>query len=304
MATLPLELIINFEKIAARGSITRAAIDLAVSKATVSKHLSELETRLGVILFARTTRALTLTAAGQKAYGRARAIMDEADLLFDEAQESRASPSGYLKIAAPQAFSQLWLADILPSFIAAYPDIELEIAVDDRTVDLIQEGFDAALRISAMPDSSLTARQLAKVRLHLVGAPSYWQKSGYPTHPDDLVHHNCIRYANLKDQSNWRFADALGNQARVRVRGSLTLNGGGMEMPSLCAGVGIAVLPDFAVCHDVRAGKLETVMPDWHSPELTLHLLTPPGRGKPKRLEVFTDFLVSHFGGKIPPWKL
>jgi DNA-binding transcriptional LysR family regulator len=304
MAGLPLELLTSFGKIAEHASITLAARDLGLSKATVSKHLNELEARLGVVLFARTTRMLTLTHAGEKAYSRTKTILDEADLLTEEAHDSAAAPRGQLKIAAPGTFSRLWLSDILPEFMVKYPEIKLDVSVDDRTVDLIKDGFDGALRISAMPDSSLIARRLAPVKMYLVGAPGYWKKHGKPSHPHQLVDHHCIRYANLRDQSTWKFHDAAGIEARVAIEGNLTVNGGGMEMPALRAGLGIAILPDFAVCHDVREGRLETAMCEWTAPDLTLHFLTPPGRGKPKRLQVFTDFLVHHFGGRVSPWHL
>jgi DNA-binding transcriptional LysR family regulator len=304
MAGPPLELLIAFAKVAETSSITFAARELGLSKATVSKQINELEARLGVILFARTTRSLTVTEAGKKAYARASNILAEADLIFEEAQDSRTVPRGHLLIAAPHTFSRLWLADALPDFMRDYPDISLEISVDDRKVDLVAEGYDAALRISAMPDSSLIARQLSHMNLFLVAAPAYWAKYGHPQVPQDLAEHACIRYANLPEPSTWRFLGPDGGDVRVKVDGPLMVNGGDMELPALRAGLGIALLPDFTICTDVRAGLLEVSTMAWRAPDVTLHLLTPPGRNKLKRLAVFTQFLVARFGCPSPPWRL
>jgi DNA-binding transcriptional LysR family regulator len=301
---LPLELIATFVAVANRASITNAARDLGASKATVSKHITELESRLGIVLLARTTRSLHLTDAGHNALIRARRIIAEATAMLEDARESQGVASGALKLAAPQTFSQLWLADALPDFMASYPDITLEISVDDRHVDLVDEGFDAALRISNMPDSSLIARRLAAVKLYLVAAPDYWAKHPKPNMPADLSEHICIRYANAADQSGWRFIDGQGQETRVKVDGSLTVGGGNTELPALRAGLGVGLLPDFAIWADVKAGRLDVVKSDWRAPDLTLHLLTPPGRGRPKRLEVFTDFLVKRFGGRTTPWAI
>lgn len=304
MKDLPLDLIATFVAVAGRASITAAARELELSKATVSKHLAELEARLGIVLMARTTRSLTVTEAGQTALLRARRIIDEATAMLEDARLNKSVASGALRIAAPQTFSQLWLAEAIPDFMAAYPEITLEISVDDRHVDLVDAGFDAALRISAMQDSSLIARCLAPVKPWLVASPAYWERYPKPARPEDLKDHVCIRYANAADQSIWRFVGGDGTESRVKVDGSLTVGGGNTELPTLRAGLGVGLLPDFAIWADVQAGKLEVARPKWRAHDLTLHLLTPPGRGKPKRLNVFTDFLVSRFGGRTPPWHL
>lgn len=300
--SLDLDLLTTFAKVAERASVTAAARDLNLSKATVSKQIAELEQKLGVLLFARTTRLFSLTDAGQRAYARAQRIMEEAAALADEARETREVPRGNLKIAAPQAFARLWLADLLPEFIRAYPEISLEFGVDERTVDMVADNFDVAIRIGTMPDSSFLARKLAPVRLLTVAAPAYWQERGKPRRPEDLAMHCCFRYTNTPNHSLWRYVDGEGNDLRVRVQGPITINGGEIEMPALREGLGVAYLPDFLVCEDLRAGRLERALEDWRSPELTLHLLSPPGRGKPKRLEVFADFMVKKFGGRPPPW--
>jgi DNA-binding transcriptional LysR family regulator len=300
----PLDLLASFVSVAQFSSITAAARALNMSKATVSKQITELEGRLGIILFARTTRRLSLTDAGHAAFERARRIIDEAEALAEDALETQTAPRGLLRIAGPATFGQMWLTPILPAFLKAYPDISLELHLDDRPIDLIASGYDATLRIGTMPDSSLVARQLATIGLHLVASPAYWLRHQMPTHPDDLSSHACVRYLNAPDGPIWRFKGPAGELVKVRVDGPLAVNAGDAALPALCAGLGVALLPDFIICQEVRAGRLQVAMTDWQSPSLTLHLLTPPGRGKPKRLGVFTDFVAKHLGARPPPWAL
>ncbi len=305
MPTLPLDLLPAFVTVASRASFTQAARDLNLSKATVSKQVSDLEAALGVALFTRSTRTLALTDAGQAALVRARRILDEAESLSEEAQETRAAPRGLLRIAAPLSFSQDWLAPLLPAFFRAWPDIRLELSLDDRPVDLVAEGYDMAVRIGSMDtDSSLLARRLAPVQLHLVAAPAYWEARGRPQRPEDLALHACLRYANNLASSSWWFTGPDGQAVRVRVDGPLCVNNGAVEMPSLIAGIGCAVLPDFLIAQHVRAGRLDVALPDWSAGSRVLHTLTPPARARTRRLEAFAGFLADQFQTRTPPWDL
>jgi DNA-binding transcriptional LysR family regulator len=305
MSDLPTSQLKTFVAVATRASFTQAARDLSLAKATVSKQVSDLEAALGVALFARTTRTLTLTDAGRRALIRAQRILDEADALTEEAQEHHAAPRGLLRVAAPLAFGQTWLGPVLPAFFEAWPQIRLEFSFDDRTVDLVAEGFDLALRIGSMEtDSSLLARRLAPVRLHLIAAPAYWAARGKPNRPEDLALHACIRYANNAAGSSWRFTGPDGQQVRVRVDGPLCVNNGLVELPALIAGVGCAVLPDFIVHGAVDSGALEPALCDWNAGELSLHTLVPPGRGRTRRLDAFTGFLSERFASRTPPWMI
>lgn len=298
----PLDLLIVFARVADRGGFTAAARDLNLSKATVSKQIAELEARLGVQLFHRTTRRLGLTEAGERALVRAQRILEEAEALREEAAEARERPQGRLRIAAPLTFGLEYLAPALPDFFTAFPDIELELSLDDRMIDLIGDRFDAALRISAPADSSFLARRLAPCRPLVVAAPSYWKARGKPAHPDDLSRHACIRYANLPSGVMWRFEGPDGIEAQVRVDGPLSVNNGGAELPVVRAGLGVALLPDFIVWRDIESGALELALNDWRAPELTLHLLTPHGRSPPRRVRAFSDFVHERFGGGRAPW--
>jgi DNA-binding transcriptional LysR family regulator len=297
-----LDLLATFARVADRDGFTRAARELGLSKATVSKQIAALEQDLGVRLFHRTTRKLTLTEAGARAHARAMRILEEVEAIREEAGEARTNPRGRLKIAAPMSFAAEWLGPALPDFLTAYPEIQLELALDDRRIDLVAEGFDAALRISDMPDSSLSARKLAPVRTYVVAAPAYWAARGKPRHPSELAMHACFRYVNLPSAGVWRFVRPDGEEARVGVDGPLCVNNGAIEVPALLAGLGVARLPDFLIARQVATGALETALDDWCGAPLWLHLLSPSARAQPRKLKAFSDFLHEKFAGERAPW--
>lgn len=299
---LSLDLFAIFARLAETGSFSQAARDLAMSKATISKRIAELEAGLGVTLLARTTRRAALTEAGEQVLRRAQKILEEAESAVEEARETRAVARGRLKIAAPLGFALRYLAPTLPDFFRAYPDIALDLSLDDRVVDLIAGGFDAALRIGEMPDSSFTARKLAPVHAHVVAAPSYWRAHAKPTTPEELAGHACIRYANTASGMIWRFTGPDGRLVNARVDGPLCVNNGDVELPTICAGIGVARLPDFLIWRDVAEGRLETALETWRPAPMALHLLTPSSRAHPRRLRAFSDFLFDTFGGGRAPW--
>lgn len=297
---LSLDLFVVFARVAESGSFSKAARDLGLSKATVSKRVAELEAALGVGLVARTTRRAALTEAGERTLVRAQRIIEEAEAARAEAVEARASPKGRLRISAPITFGVRYLARLLPEFLTAYPDIDLDLSFADKTVDLIGDGYDAAVRIRTMEDSSLVARKLAPVHAHVVAAPAYWNRHGRPTRPEELARHVCFTYANVP--SNWRFETAAGERVSVRVESRFTYDNADAIEPALCAGLGVARQPDFIAWQDLASGKLEAVLEDWAGPDMWLHLLTPPGRGAPKKMRAFSDFMHDHFGAGRAPW--
>lgn len=296
-----LDLFAVFARVAESGSFSRAARDLGLSKATVSKRIAELESALGVALVARTTRRAALTEAGERTLVRAQRIIEEAEAAREEAVEARVAPKGRLKIAAPITFGVRYLGPLLPDFLTAYPDIALDVSFADRTVDLIGDGFDAAVRIRAMEDSSLVARKLAPVVSHVVAAPGYWTAHGRPKRPEDLAAHACFTYANLADSALWRF-ERNGERVAVRVQNRVIYDNADAIEPAICAGLGVARQPDFIVWTDLAAGRVSAVLEDWSGPEMWLHLLTPSGRGAPKKLRAFSDFMHDHFGAGRAPW--
>lgn len=192
------------------------------------------------------------------------------------------------------------MAPALPDFFATCPDVSIDLHLGDEVVDVIGGGFDAALRIAALPDSSLIARRLAVVPRLLVGTPDYFKRHGRPKHPRDLTAHACLGYAYLPTREAWRFVNKAGEEVAIRVDGPLRANNADALMPALLAGQGLAIQPEFMIRDDIVAGRLVALMPDWHLPEIALHLVTPPGGPRPARIEALVDFLVKRFspGGK------
>jgi DNA-binding transcriptional LysR family regulator len=292
MAALPdFEAWAIFARVAARGSFARASEELGLSKATVSKAVSRLERRLATPLFHRTTRRLALTEAGRAAAESAERILKAGEAAEAEAVAGSATPRGRVRLAAPMSFGLAHVAPLLPEFFATCPEVSVELHFSDAQVDLIGEGFDVALRIAALADSRLRARRLCAVRRLVVAAPAYLDQAGRPEHPRDLENHACLAYAYLPGQDRWRFLNAAGEETSVAVSGPIRVNNADALTPTLLAGLGLAVQPEFIVFNDLAAGRLVTVLDDWSPPPIALHVVTPPGAFRPARVTALIDFL-------------
>lgn len=303
MAHLPdLEGWAIFAKVAEAGSFARAAVELELSKATVSKAVSRLERRLGERLFNRTSRRMSLTDTGRVLSGRATQILADAEAVEAEALAQSATPRGRVRLAAPMSFGLLHVAPALPEFLAAYPAISVELHLSDEITDLVGGGFDAALRIAALTDSSMRARRLCEVRHLLVGSPAYFARQGRPSHPRELAQHACLGYSYLPSRDRWEFAGPDGETHSVAVRGPLTANNGDALTPSLLAGIGLAVQPEFVVWRDLQEGRLEAVMTQWLAPPIALNIVSPPGGPRPSKVTVLMEFLTRRFSGQAMPW--
>ena len=285
-----------FAKVAELRSFALAAKDLELSKATVSKAVARLEKRLGARFFNRTSRRLAITDAGQLLLDRAARILAEGEAAESEAHAQSARPRGLVRLAVPMSFGLREVALLLPEFLADYPDVSVDLHLSDELVDLIGAGFDAALRIAALPDSSLRARRLRDVSRNLVAAPSYLKRHGHPTHPRDLMHRASLCCAYLPAPAVWRFVNKAGEVVQVRPAGPLRANNADALAPALLAGLGLAVQPDFVVGEAIEDGRLEVVMPDWSPPPIALHLVMPPGDPRPARVEVLAAFLAERLG--------
>jgi len=279
-----------FAKVAEMRSFARAAEELKLSKATVSKAVGRVEARLGTRLFNRTSRRLALTDAGQTLVARAAAMLAEGEAAESEALSQSASPRGLVRLAAPMSFGVLYVAPLLPDFFRAYPDVSIDLHLSDAQVDIIGDGFDAAIRIAALPNSSLVARRLCDMPIHLVAAPTYLKARGNPNHPLQLSEHVGLGYSYQLTHDTWRFRKKSGEVATVRPQGPLRANNGEAMLPSLVAGIGLGVLPEFMVRDALKSNELEIVLPEWSLPMSAVHWVTPPGGPRPKRVDVLADF--------------
>lgn len=284
-----------FAKVAELRSFSAASAELGLSKPTVSKAVARLEERLGTRLLNRTSRRLALTDAGRMLLDRASRMLSEAEAAESEARAQSAAPRGRVRLAAPMSFGLREVAPAMPDFFAEYPDVTIDLHLSDATVDLIGEGFDAALRIAALADSSLLVRRLCAVPRVVVAASSYLKAHGAPKHPRDLTTHACLGYAYLPAADVWRFSNMAGEEVAVRISGPLRANNADALMPALLGGYGLAVQPVFLVRDALAQGQLVTVLRDWSPPEIALHLLMPPGGPRPARVEALAEFLRARF---------
>ena len=273
-------------------SFSGAAEAIGVSKATVSKAITRLETHLGQSLFHRTSRRLSLTENGKALAEHAARILAEANAAEEAAHDAATAPTGLVRVAAPMSLGLIAVAPVIADFLVEHPGIEIDLHLSDARVDIVAEGFDIALRIASLPDSSLRARKLADMRMHLVAAPEYLARFGTPTHPGQLGEHRCFAYTNVT--APLRFVGPDGTEVSVRLQGPLATNSGEAMLPALRRGLGIAMLPDFIVGADIAAGRLEPILADWTPHGGAMHLMTPPGTLRPARVEVLIAYLSEH----------
>ncbi|MPS28053.1 LysR family transcriptional regulator [Pigmentiphaga sp.] len=301
MSRLPdLEAWAIFAKVAETGSFARAAAELSLSQATVSKAVSRLEGRMKTVLFHRTSRRISLTESGLAALERASRILEEGEAVEAEVTEQSSSPRGPIRMTAPMSFGISHVAPVLPPFMARYPEVTLDVHFSDEQVDLVEKRFDLALRISTLADSSLLVRRLCTVRILLVGSPAYFEQHGRPRHPRELAQHRALQYAYARTGSSWRFRHARHGEFTQAMPTPLRVNNAEALTPALRAGAGLALQPEFLAWQDLQSGALETVMDDWQVEPIALHLVTPPGRGRPARVQALMEYLAAHFIGE--PW--
>jgi DNA-binding transcriptional LysR family regulator len=283
------------------GTFSAAGERLGVAKSVISRRVSQLEQRLGSRLLHRTTRRLSLTEAGRNFYQRAVQIL--ADL--DDAEQGVSSAStelrGTLKLAAPLSFGLAHLSSALTDFLDRHPAIEVNLDLNDRHVNLVEEGFDLAVRIGQLEDSTLVARRLGTSRMVTCASRAYLERHGEPLHPNDLQRHTGLQYSNISYKQHWQFVardgETLQAQPQIRIRAN---NGEALACAAV-AGMGITTGPTFILGRYLKEGTLQRILIDYRRPSLGIFAVTPPGRLVPQRVQLFIEFLSSRFGDQ-PYW--
>lgn len=302
MSGLPdLEALAIFAVVAEERSFAGAGRALGLSVATVSRAVSRLEERLGARLLNRTSRQLALTEFGRVVAERASRIYRDAQEAEGAARELSARPRGVVRVAVPMSFGLRWVAPVLPDFLASYPELSVDLHLSDAVVDIVGEGFDAALRIAALPDSSLVARRLCAVSRFVVAAPGYLERHGRPSHPRDLVARHCLGYAYRARRDVWRFTNAAGEEALVHPEGQLRVTNADALLPTVLAGLGVAELPEFMASEHLATGAVEAILPGWSLPGGGLYFVTPSARARPVKVEALAGFLAERLSR--PTWR-
>lgn len=290
----------TFVAIAEHGSFARAAENLRMSRAMATKHLADLEAHLSARLLNRTTRRLSLTETGAEFLDRAREILGLLEAAELSAAAASETPSGVLRLNAPMSFGVLHLADAVAAYQRQCPNVRVELVLNDRLVDLVEEGFDLAVRIGQLKDSSLVARHLAPCRMAVAAAPAYLAARRRPACPADLREHACLSYAFAGDGDRWRFVRD-GRTETVSVAGPIRCNNGEALTRAAAAGAGIVLMPTFILAPSLRDGALEILLEAWQVPPLALHAVWPETRHLPPKVRTFVDFLVARFT-EGPAW--
>lgn len=292
-----------FVKVVTTGSFTGAGRALSLSQTMVTKHINALETRLGSTLFHRSTRKLSLTDAGRLFLEGCQKILPELEDIEQTVTEQRREPRGRLRLNAPVSFAIRYVAPLLPEFSRRYPLVTVELGVNDRTVDLIEEGWDLTLRIRHLTPSSLRTRKLAAIHMAVCAAPAYLEQAGTPTTVAELGQHACLGYTlgeAVGSASRWIFGEH--GEKSVMISGPLCANNGDVLREAAIAGQGIIYQPTFMVADALKTGSLTTLTLDV-PPVLgpPLHAVYAPGLTTPLKVRVMIDFLASHYG-PVPPW--
>ena len=272
------------------GSFTAAAEKLGISKALASKHVATLERRLGARLINRTTRRLALTEVGRIYAERSKRLLAEFDEIESTVQERQGQVRGLLRLTAPVTFGEAYLAPVIADFLKSNPDLSIELSLTDQIVDLIEEGFDAALRIGDLDDSSLFARRISRMRTVYCAAPAYLDRCGRPSRPEELSRHQCVIDLNYKTGASWPFA-INGERRLVRVEGRYRVNSARAVRDALLCLGGIARCPSFMVADDIAAGLLDVVLSGYEIDDFGIYLIYPHSLHLPAKVRAFADFL-------------
>lgn len=292
-----------FTLVAEGRSFTRAADKLGLSKSAASRRIGELETRLGARLFNRTTRHISLTQVGEGFYARVTQALDALEEAERSVASQHAAPRGVLKLAAPMSFGIVHLSGAIADFMALYPEVTVDMELSDRFVDLVEEGYDLAIRIGRLKDSSLVARRLCPARAVICASPDYLTRRGTPQTPADLSAHDCLIYTNIQTPEQWTFRKMPGAEETqtIRIAGRLRANNGDALREAALHGQGLVLLPTFIVGDALAAGRLVPVLDAWLPPPNAVHAVYPANRHLSPKVRAFVDFVAGRFG-PVPYW--
>ncbi|MDO6387734.1 LysR family transcriptional regulator [Uliginosibacterium sp. 31-12] len=291
----------TFVAVVEAGSFVGAMDSTGLSKPAISRHVNELEQHLGVRLLQRTTRRLSLTSEGETYLQRCRDILLAVDEAESELSDSSGEIRGRLRIGAPQTFGAMHLAALWGRFVAENPYLTLDIVLADRVVDLVEEGFDLAVRIGRLPDSGLVSRKLADTRMVLCASPEYVARHGQLAHPQDLAAHAAISYSYWSGGDTWSFKGPENEEASVRIHSRLHANNGDTCRAAALAHQGIILQPDFLIHEDLRSGALIELMPNWRAATIPIHAVYPTRKHLPLKVRRLLDFLVEAL--REPVWR-
>ncbi|MEJ0038668.1 MAG: LysR family transcriptional regulator [Gammaproteobacteria bacterium] len=284
------------------GSISAAARGLDISVAVASKRLQKLEQQLGVRLLHRTTRQLRATPEGAALAAQGRVLVEDLDALTSGLRQAGTQVAGTLRVSTSSSFGRQYISPLLPQFLALHPSVRISINFSDEILDLVGSGFDLAIRIGALNDSRLIARQLAGNQRVLCASPEYVRRHGSPKTPADLQHHQCLLLVGSQGRQDlWRLMDSKGREAAVRVTGRLESNVGESLRDAAVAGLGIALHSTWHICDDLARGRLQLVLPRYSIADTGIHAVMPQRRLVPPRVRAFIEFLAVHLGKE--PWK-
>ncbi|HXH01735.1 MAG TPA: LysR substrate-binding domain-containing protein [Candidatus Competibacteraceae bacterium] len=297
-----LEDMLLFAEIVEQGSLTAVAQSRDSSRSLVSKRLKGLEQHLGVRLLNRTTRTLSLTEPGELLYRHSRRLRELMESAEAQISSLGQTPRGRLKLTVPVSLGERSLARLLADFLGRYPEIQVDLNLDERFVDLVEAGYDLAIRIGQLEDSSLIARRLGRTRLLVCAAPEYLQRHGVPRQPGDLARHNCLTYRHPLERSDmWTF-QVEDDTVAVKVSSNLRSDNGSALLQAALAGLGLVYLPTFIVGPELRAGRLVAVLEPYCRQSMGIYAVYPSGSRLPAKTQVFLDYLASHFAA-VQDWE-
>ncbi len=291
----------TFVRVVEAGSLSAAADRLDIAKSAVSRRLADLESRLGVQLLNRTTRRINLTDSGRQYYQRCQRILADLDETEQQISSEHDRLRGTIRIAAPLSFGLLHLSPVLNYFIKSHPEVNLDLDLNDRTVNLMDEGVDLGVRIGKLADSSMMARKLATARRIVCASPAYLKQHGEPQTPEDLQHHVGLSYSNISEAQQWQFYDQDGNKIAVRIPSRMRANNGDVLQKAAIDGLGIDMTVSFICYQAIEQGQLKQILSNYNLKDEGIYAIYPSQRHLPRRVRVLIDYLVTRFGDQ-PYW--